>query len=303
MREKQAQSILFADVCGSTALFEQLGDETARSLIGAVLTRLSGFVTEEDGRVVKTIGDEIMCTLPTAEAAIQSAIQMQRAMTSDLDFVKQRVAIRIGLHYGDTLVEEGDVFGDAVNVAARMAGLAKREQIVTTASTVSQAGRPDLETRPLGRIRVKGKLMPIDTCDVLWQEDLGGVTVISQVVKIDEKPDDGERLYIEYGGRTLEMKEFSPPYRFGRDPLSEVVVDHDWVSRNHAKIEHRSGGFVFIDRSTNGSYVQADGARSFRLHRDEARLQGSGVLSLGRAIDATPEEVLVRWSCDHGDSS
>ena len=298
MGEKRTQSILFADVCGSTALFERLGDDDARSLIGNILDRLTSVARAEGGDVVKTIGDEVMCTLPTPGAAIEAAVQMQRAISQDPEFAKRRVAIRIGVHYGETLAEVDDVYGDAVNVASRMAGLAKREQIVATAATALAAEREDLETRSLGKIRVKGKLLPIETCDVLWQEDLGGVTVISQVVDVEEMEATLRPLILSHENQKLTLTEASPPIRLGRDPASEIVVDQDWVSRNHAKIEHRSGGYVVVDRSTNGSYVRSDGGETYRVHREEIRLRGRGVLSLGRAIDLAPAETLVHWQCD-----
>lgn len=302
MGEKREQSVLFADVCGSTALFEQLGDIEARALISDVLGRLASITADHDGRVVKTIGDEVMCTLPDASAALRASILMQRAISTDPGFLQKRVAIRVGFHHGQTLAEDGDVFGDAVNVAARMAGLAKREEVVTTAATVAAAGDAALETRALGKIRVKGKLLPIETCEVLWQEDLGGVTVISQVLQVDDDQREEQALELEYGDETWTLKALSPPARLGRDPASKIVVDHDWVSRNHAKIEFRSGGFVIIDRSTNGSFVQTEGEREFCLHRDELRLRSAGRLSLGRSVESTPSEAIVRWRCTGGNA-
>ena len=134
MSETRALTILFADVSGSTKLFELRGDLEARRLIAAVLGALTEISAHHGGRLIKTIGDEIMCTFPGALNGLLAAVDMQKRLAEDPVFVKDNLAILIGLHHGDALVEEADVYGDAVNTAARMASSAKREQIVTTAT-------------------------------------------------------------------------------------------------------------------------------------------------------------------------
>ncbi|MCB1576734.1 MAG: adenylate/guanylate cyclase domain-containing protein, partial [Xanthomonadales bacterium] len=128
-------TILFADVSGSTKLFETRGNVAARDIIAAVLDALIEVANRHGGKLIKTIGDEIMCTFPGAVQGLLASTDMQRRMKSDAAFVQDNIGIRIGLHHGEALVEESDVFGDAVNVAARMAAIAKRDQIVATAST------------------------------------------------------------------------------------------------------------------------------------------------------------------------
>ena len=122
-------AIVFADISGSTRLYETLGDAIARELVSQCLELMTVQITRFDGTVIKTIGDEIMCTFPTAERATESSMGMQEAITEDLPDINPNMpstmTIRIGLHFGSVILEGGDVFGDAVNVAARMAGLAK----------------------------------------------------------------------------------------------------------------------------------------------------------------------------------
>src|SRR5690606_6059905 len=125
MSQSQPLTILFADVSGSTRLFEQRGDVEARRLIANVLDALTEVASRHGGKVIKTIGDEIMCTFPGAMQGVLAACDMQRRLAHDPEFVKDNLAIRVGLHHGDALVEDGDVYGDAVNTAARMASLAK----------------------------------------------------------------------------------------------------------------------------------------------------------------------------------
>ena len=142
MSQSRPQTILFADVSGSTRLFETKGDVEARRLIAAVLEALTQVCRQHGGRVIKTIGDEIMCTFPGALNGILAACDMQRRMGRDINFVRDSLAVRIGLHHGDALEEDdGDVYGDAVNTAARMASTAKREQTRKHRVLVTRKGR------------------------------------------------------------------------------------------------------------------------------------------------------------------
>src|SRR5690349_16501574 len=121
MSTSQPTTILFADVSGSTKLFELRGDVIARQLIAAVLTALGEVAGRHGGRVIKTIGDEVMCAFPGAVNGLLASTDMQKRVAHDIAFAKENLAIRIGLHHGDALHEDGDVYGDAVNTAARMA--------------------------------------------------------------------------------------------------------------------------------------------------------------------------------------
>src|SRR3990172_5242015 len=169
-------AILFADVSGSTKLFETLGDATARSKISACLDTLSRVTAEYKGTVIKMIGDEIMCTFLTAEDAANAACDMHEAL--DVDVTEGTVAshtplqIRVGLHFGPAIMEGGDVFGDAVNVAARMTAQAKGGQIITTQSTLellSPARRAG--SRFVDRAPIKGKKEEIEIYEIIWQEE------------------------------------------------------------------------------------------------------------------------------------
>lgn len=298
MSESHPLTILFADVSGSTKLFETRGDFEARRLVSAVLTALAEVTGRHGGHVVKTIGDEIMCTFPGPMQGLLSAIDMQKRIAHDIIFARDNLAVRIGLHHGDALLEDNDVYGDAVNVAARMTSLAKREQIITTAGTVrmlTNAGM--LRTRSVGQARVAGKQHPIDIVDVTWQEDTSNVTMVQRAIRLDEAPQSRVRLQLRYRGQALEMDDLAPPFTLGRDAASSLVVEAEWVSRNHALIECKRGLFVLSDRSTNGTYVRFGEDDELRLHRDEVHLRRSGTISLGQTIALNPDH-LIYFSCE-----
>ncbi|HET6603936.1 MAG TPA: adenylate/guanylate cyclase domain-containing protein [Xanthomonadaceae bacterium] len=293
MSQSTSLTILFADVSGSTRLFELRGDVEARRLIAAVLDALSEVCVRHGGKVIKTIGDEIMCTLPGALQGVLAACEMHRRLAHDPGFVKDNIAIRVGLHHGECLVEDGDVYGDAVNTAARMTTLAKREQIVTTAVTIKGlTGSGNLRTRSLGRARVSGKLLPIEIVDVIWQEDTSNITTVQRAIRVDDTGEENKKLTLRYRGRVIELNERMEPVIMGRDATNALVVDADWVSRQHAMIEYKRGYFVLSDRSTNGTYVKLGEDEELRLHRDEIHLRKVGTISLGQAVALNTEDVI-----------
>lgn len=294
MSQSRPQTILFADVSGSTRLFETKGDIEARRLIASVLDALTGVCEQYGGRQIKTIGDEIMCTIPNALDGVLAACDMQRKMARDINFVRDNLAVRIGLHHGNALEENGDVYGDAVNVAARMASLAKREQIVTTAATINGISGGLPETRSLGKARVSGKLLAIEIVDVVWQEDTSGMTMVQSAIRLGDGPGavTGGRLILRHRGKLIELNENSEPFMMGRETTNDLVVEADWVSRTHAQIEFKRGHFMITDRSTNATYVCIGQDPELRVHRDELHLRKSGSISMGQAAAINTSDLI-----------
>ncbi len=296
MSTTQPCTILFADVSGSTRLFEQKGDVEARRLIAAVLGALTVVCNSHGGKVIKTIGDEIMCTFRSALQGVLAACDMQRKMARDIDFVRDNLAVRIGLHHGDVLFEDNDVFGDAVNVAARMTSLAKREQIVTTASSLRELTGPPISVRSLGRARVSGKLLPIEIIDVIWQEDTSGMTTVQRAVRTAEPEVQPGKLTLRYRDQVIELTPESEPFTLGREAGNGLMVAADWVSRTHAMIEYKRGYFVLSDRSTNGTWVRLGEDDELRLNRDEVHLRKTGTISLGKGLAQNADQA-VYFDC------
>lgn len=293
MSATQPITILFADISGSTRLFETLGDVEARRIISSALTALVRISNGHGGRLIKTIGDEIMCTFPAAVQAAMAACDMQRCISTDSAFVADALGIRVGFHHGEALLENGDVYGDAVNVAARMAALAKREQIVTTASTLKDfTSVGGIRSRALGRARVAGKLLPIEIVDLIWQEDTSNLTTIQRAIRVEDTQQ-GSRLTLRHRGRAIELREDGPPFTMGRDPASGLSIETEWVSRHHATLECRRGLWLLIDRSTNGSFVRIGDEDELRVHRNELPLRRGGCISLGQTVAAGAADLLM----------
>ena len=117
-------AILFADVVGSTRLYEVLGDERARETVARCIEVMRQSTDQHKGTVIKTMGDEIMATFPTADDALNAAAQMQRIIrdSKDMDVEGAHVAIRIGCHFGPVVLENRDIFGSTVHTVNRMTG-------------------------------------------------------------------------------------------------------------------------------------------------------------------------------------
>ncbi len=295
-RKAVTLSIVFADISGSTRLYETLGDTVARELIAECLALMSEHVDKHGGKVIKTIGDEIMCVFPSAEQAVEAAMGMQEGVDEDLPHrnpnTPTTLTIRVGLHYGPAILEGGDVFGDAVNVAARMAGLAKGGQIITTQETADRLP-PALRasTRHLDRISVKGKAEEIDIFEVIWQaEDV--TRMATGLLKGQTKT---ARLRLRYNDQTRELDQDMLPLVLGRGRKADLVVNDSMASREHARIECRRGKFILTDMSTNGTYVVTADGPSY-LRREDIVLTGKGKIALGRELSEATEVVL--YDCE-----
>lgn len=295
-QEKTTLTVLFADICQSTRLFETCGDVRAREIVSQTLTPLMAITQDHGGCVVKTIGDEIMCTFPDPEAAVVSACEMHQMVHKKSDLATSRISIRIGLHQGDVLQENGDVFGDAVNLASRMVDIAKADQIITTGRTaqgVSQdvcGGRRDL-----GRMRVRGKSEPLEIIEILWHDDISVITVLNRPPP-EEEILSFAKLVLRHRDLKIEVLETDPPFTMGRGDHNRLHIDAPPVSRQHAAIEYRKNRYVLIDQSTNGTYVRMNETDPIFLHREELYLHGQGVISLGQEIESDHPE-LIRFKC------
>ncbi|MDZ7621399.1 MAG: adenylate/guanylate cyclase domain-containing protein [Candidatus Competibacteraceae bacterium] len=291
-----AASVLFADICGSTRLFEEYGDLRARQIETRVLEAFADKTAARGGSVIKTIGDEIMSRFPSAEQAVRAACEMHRAVKDDPMLAELNIACKIGLHYGSVLLENNDVFGDAVNVAARMVSLSKADQIITTRETVGHLPSDLVQiTRSLGLSWVRGKQDEMEIFEVIWQ-DSNCLTQMSSGGQDTLRRLFYSRLILEHRGRRVEVMPSAQPFTMGRGERSNLVVDRDLVSRSHADIQFRQGKFVLADHSTNGTYLLLDNGARFFVRREEFALHDRGVISLGQVVlENNPD--LIRYEC------
>lgn len=287
------RAILFADVADSTAIYELLGDKPAAQAIDACLAVLAQLVSHWQGTVVKTIGDEIMAAFPSADAACEAAKAMQAGVGALPMTGGVRLAIKIGFHYGLVLEDKNDFWGDGVNTAARLAGLARRGQILTSGASVDVLG-PELRaaTRDLDVLSVKGKQDALRIFEVVWEDDLDS----TQVYRPERGPQSQSRLMLAHGGAVMEFPPDKVALWLGRDKSCELVIHEKTASRKHARVERRGLQFFLVDDSTNGTYVSIGSEQELMIRRESVLLRASGSISLGvpgsAAADAITFECL-----------
>jgi class 3 adenylate cyclase len=283
-------AVLFADVSGSTSLYEKLGDRAALAAVESIIEVLRLAVAVRGGRVVKTIGDEVMAVFESADGAMEAAVDMQTRITELPAVGEVRLGIRVGFHAGPVLEERGDVFGDAVNTAARIAGLAKAGQIITSGPTV-QALSPLLRqgTRDLDALPIRGKHEEIRVFEVLWQ-DVGTITFMApRSARAAAEP----VLRLEHAGRVLRMEPGKNSLVFGRDAGNDVVIADRMASRVHGKIERRRDRFYYVDLSTNGTFITNEGDTEVMIRRDQLMLRGRGRIGFGHSASDPDAEVMI----------
>ncbi len=287
--------IMFADVAGSTQLFEVLGDDKARSAIAETLELLTNVINGHNGTVIKTIGDEVMCTFPEADDSANAATEMQETLEDANDMREEgpEIKIRIGMHFGPALLEGGDVFGDAVNVAARMAAQAKGGQIITTKTTidlldpVTQASSRFVDHAP-----IKGKKEVIDIHEIIWQES--DVTTMATDVGNSASQQQGEvSLEVSYKETSVTLNQDKSGLMMGRSKACDLPINEQLASRQHVKIELRRDKFFVIDQSTNGTHIKIDGGDESFLRREEMPVNANGKISLGKSFKDNPSEVVT----------
>jgi class 3 adenylate cyclase len=283
------RTVLFADLRGSTALFETLGNAEATSVVTHCVNALTSPVQAHEGHVVKTLGDGLMAVFDEPAGAVQAAMQMhdvlegmvlrgsERGASSGLRALRLQVA----LARGEVVEMAGDCFGDAVNVAARLLDHAGDNETLVTVE-VLQGLALDVRSRfrSLDRLVLRGRVEPVQV-HVLGgrrgSADLMPVTQFGGDISLVREPD-GLRLL--WSGQHRVFAHQQMPVVLGRSPQAAFCVDDSRVSRSHARIDWHSGSFQLTDLSYNGTYVRFNDGEIVSLRRGSCTLHGSGSIGL-----------------------
>ena len=292
------RSILFADIVRSTELYERLGDLDAKLRVAECLERLTAHIVSHEGRVVKSMGDGLLCAFDEEEKAVWAALSMgARAGEGELE-------IKVGVHSGPVVEDEGDIFGDAVNTAARIAELAKPSEILLSSDMESfLPSFMEAVARPVPPIEVKGKREPLELLAIQFAElerlaegaaaadgDVGKTMVVDRGADLFERTP--MRLELRYESTSLNL-DVGARLEIGRDPESGLRISNSFVSRHHARIEHRQGKFVLEDTSSNGTYLVPHMQSKIHLLREKAILHGNGRIYLGADPDSNSSEPII----------
>jgi class 3 adenylate cyclase len=291
-----ARAVVFADITGSNALFQVLGDLRAMSNVTRCLAAIEEQVYQHRGEVVKTIGEEVLSVFADANAGAAGAIAIQQRVEHFAADASIALSVRVGLHSGPLIEEQGDVFGDAVNIAARLVKLASPGQILTDAASLG-AMRATLRrrARALDRRRVKGKASEIEIVELGWRRRSGDPFTTEQATLLERAAK--SHLCLRADGRELVLDSARATFTIGRDEANDLPLASRKASRQHARIEARRDQFVLFDHSTNGTYVTVEGEPEVLVKHESFLLRGSGLLSIGEPAAAARGRGRIEYEC------
>ena len=282
------RTVLFADLRGSTALFETLGNAEATSVVTHCVSAIGGPVGSYEGRVVKTLGDGLMAVFDDALQAVQASILMHELLEGMVSRGSERGAssglralrLQVGLARGEVVEMGGDCFGDAVNVAARLLDHAGDNETLLTVEVLQ--GLPlELRSRfrSLDRLVLRGRAEPVQVHVMGGRRGASdlAVTQFGDVGSVNEP--DGLRLM--WAGQNRVFASQQTPIVLGRNPQATFCVDDGRVSRSHARVDWHSGSFQITDLSYNGTYVRFNDGEIVSLRRGSCTLHGAGAIGLG----------------------
>lgn len=289
-------AILFADVVGSTRLYDEFGDTKASETVAHCLDVMKDSTHHWNGTVIKTIGDEVMSTFPTIDDAMGAATQMQTRISGNDSGDNIPVSIRIGCHYGPVVREHNDIFGAAVHTANRMTSQAKARQIVISGASVEQMSKDwRVQTRQIDVATVRGRIDEVALYELVWQPE--EATSMLPTIEWDNKARRASRLTLTFRDQTVDVDDRHKSINMGRADDNDLVVKGNLISRIHARIEMRRGKFILVDQSTNGTFLQNVKGEETFVRRDSTELFGEGVIGLGRvAKPGTP--LAIHYVCE-----
>lgn len=155
------RAIMFTDIVGSTEMTAELGDTMAMEVIRAHDAIVRRFLEKHDGTEVKHLGDGIMASFEDVPASVESAMGIQEQLRSHNEISGTPIRVRIGLHAGEPVEESDDLFGSAVQMAARICGVAQPGNVLVSREVKDACADADLRFEPIGSETLKGFSEPV----------------------------------------------------------------------------------------------------------------------------------------------
>ena len=281
-------TVLFVDLVGSTALFEAWGNSRATQEITQLTQQMGDVVQAHGGRVVKKLGDGLLVFFADASAAVSAAgtLQSQHLQGSTPWPFQQGVGVRVGVASGNLVQVDGDIYGDAVNVAARLCERAGIGEIWVTDTTAVDAGAlSGIRFRALGDFDIRGKSEPLTIYLAEWHSDKAPEALTQQASFSAMAPlgaRDDRCIQLSWQGQCYQFSPTDLPLHVGRSAEADICIDDARVSRLQIRLDWRSGRCMLTDLSSYGTWLRFDGsATEMRLHRDSCVLHGKGRMALG----------------------
>ncbi len=292
--------VLYADVSGSTRLYEKFGDDIASADVHICLDLLTEVVEEYSGKKIKTIGDEVMCMFYKPEKAALAAIKMNQVLQDASEtgrFQSGELHVKMGWHYGTGTFRGDDIIGEAPILAQQVIRMAKRDEILTTQKCIDELpAMLKCTTSFIDRIEAEDGSGDINVYALPWDDDDNESTMIAAAPHDITAAEAHSTLILRYRDQEFTMSPKITHCHIGRGEDNELVVYGDFTSRHHGEIYYRHGRFHLTDMSTNGTGVIHAGDDFVRLHREEKILHGTGTLCFGGEPKTDPNAA-VEYEC------
>ena len=289
MEKNRKTTVMFATFIGASSVAEVAGEGAAQEAIARCVERIGAAAKSCGGRLVKTMHDRAMILIATPDSAADASVAIHTAVNDLPPVAAVKLSVGIGFHYGPVIQKETDVFGDTVNLAARLGETAAKGQVITaqeTGALLSAIYRPWV--RNLGAVEVKGRSDQVEICELVWRAD-DSATLVGQQRRA--AGNESLKLKLKYRGGEVVRRREKDAVIVGRDPECGLVVEDDQASRHHCTIERRGDKFVLSDTSSNGTYVTIQGEKEVLLQREELTLSKRGWIAFGQPRAAAKEAV------------
>lgn len=288
---QSGKTVVFADLTGSTRLYEAVGNLAAAGIVTRCTQAVGAHLETAGGKVVKYLGDGVLTLFGDAVAAVEASMRIPDILASlHLDELKNTpVGFKIGIEYGSLIEQNGDYYGDAVNVAARLSDRAETGEVLVGEGAFSRLPKElQFGSHSLDRITVRGRTEPVR----VWRIDWGRTaesTLSMPLSLLETNAFEGtslQELKVCYLDQEIYLHPEEPALIIGRNPRSSIHVNDPRVSRRHALLEWSNNQFLLTDFSSNGTWVRFSSAqKAVTLKRESCILHGAGEIGLGRSTE------------------
>ncbi|HET6161410.1 MAG TPA: adenylate/guanylate cyclase domain-containing protein [Dongiaceae bacterium] len=281
-------AVLLADVVGSTPLYESLGDAAAMSRIDTWREGMRALICGNGGEFISSKGDDVLSIFEEPRGAFAAVSQMRVPGSFS-------VAFHAGLHFGRVVRVGGDVYGDAVNLTARLAAVANPGEVLISQSLVDLLSPADKQTLGfLDRMMFKGKSEPCNIYTFLDDDRTLNTEVSLGKRDQSEVPDASMRSICVTLRCNDQMKSCrdGESLTIGRSDECDLIVKRQWVSRHHATITLANGRVRLVERSSSGTFISMQPGQEILVRREDVLLLGSGTISPGMQGTSSDAQII-----------
>jgi len=289
--------VMSADIVGSTALYERLGDTKARVIVGDILEAARRACTEHHGAVLAEVGDQLFVAFERPTDAAAAASGIHEYLHAQPPRGGRELRMRIGLHCGAVLPGEDALASTTGKIADWAGHNAKPEQTLATRAVIDELPRifravsryVDDETWNAFALE------HVELYEIIW--DVESITAYAGEQTAARQVQQCQRVVFTYGDEHVSVDAARPVVSIGRGEHNDLVVRKDLVSRQHLSAQFSRGRCTITDNSTNGSVVVMEDGTRHALKRESLRLAGRGAIIPGKPPGGE-DDFVIRFRCE-----